>query len=88
MGENFITIFWKRLVSETPDFFKIFRTIGVILGVINTFISTNPLPLNFPFYEKIAPYIATAGYIMAFMAQLTTCSQNLQDKSEEVVNGK
>lgn len=70
----------NRLSAETPKFFKRLRTISVAIAVASTSAAAfyTQLPANFSAFipEGFIRMIAVAGFVAAFVAQLTKVDSN------------
>ena len=58
----------ERIKAPTPKFFKILRTIGVIVGAIGGAIVAAPVALP-AIVTTIATYLVTAGTVAAVLSQ-------------------
>lgn len=64
----------KRVKSPSPKFFKVLRTIGVVLATVGGTILTAPIALPIVI-GSIGGYLAVAGGVLSAVSQLTTCCE-------------
>ena len=65
----------KRIQAPTPKFFKVLRTIGLVLAAVGGTILAAPVALPVVIVS-IGGYIAVAGGVISAVSQLTTTDQN------------
>ena len=71
----------KRLLSETPKFWKRLAWIGGVLTVISAGIIGAPDDIAVPqFLRDVAGYLATAGFVATLLAKATTTDTELSEK--------
>ena len=82
--QNFFSLLFQRLISETPKFFQVIVGFGLTLGGIGgTLIllgSKIPTPI-----QNIAGYLVTIGLVAAAVAKSTTTNARLKARSEEIL---
>lgn len=61
----------NRVQSETPDFFKKLRALGIVLISIGGVIAASPVVLPAAIVSA-AGYVAVAGGVLSAVSQLTT----------------
>lgn len=71
----------KRAKAPTPKFFKILRTIGLILVTAGGCVVTAPIALPLT-VVSIAGYLTVAGSVLSAVSQLTTNSNLESDATE------
>ena len=65
----------KRIQAPTPKFFKVLRTIGLVLAAVGGTILAAPVALPVAIVS-IGGYIAVAGGVISAVSQLTTIHEN------------
>ena len=65
----------KRIQAPTPKFFKVLRTIGLVLAAVGGTILAAPVALPIAIVS-IGGYIAVAGGVISAVSQLTTTDEN------------
>ena len=65
----------KRIQAPTPKFFKVLRTIGLVLAAVGGTILAAPVALPVAIVS-IGGYIAVAGGVISAVSQLTTTDEN------------
>ena len=65
----------KRIQAPTPKFFKVLRTIGLVLAAVGGTILAAPVALPVVIVS-IGGYIAVAGGVISAISQLTTTDEN------------
>ena len=65
----------KRIQAPTPKFFKVLRTIGLVLAAVGGTILAAPVALPVVIVS-IGGYIAVAGGVISAVSQLTTTDEN------------
>ncbi len=60
----------ERATAPTPKFFKVLRTIGLVLASVGTAILTAPIALPVV-VTSVGGYIAVAGGVISAVSQLT-----------------
>lgn len=70
----------NRVQSETPDFFKKLRTVGLVLVSIGGVVAASPVVLPAAVVTA-AGYIAVAGGVISAVSQLTT-TQDINSKND------
>ena len=65
----------NRIQSPTPKFFKVLRTIGLVLAAVGGTILAAPVALPVAIVS-IGGYIAVAGGVISAVSQLTTTDEN------------
>jgi hypothetical protein len=78
-----ITELIKRFLSEKPQIFKWVRIIGLIAGVvigIPALLSAYGVDLGASFNTLIAKLVGVAGWVAAFVAQLTATTAAKTEK--------
>ena len=65
----------KRIQAPTPKFFKVLRTIGLVLAAVGGTILAAPVALPVAIVS-IGGYIAVAGGVISAVSQLTTNDEN------------
>ena len=65
----------NRIQSATPKFFKVLRTIGLVLAAVGGTILAAPVALPVAIVS-IGGYIAVAGGVISAVSQLTTIHEN------------
>jgi uncharacterized membrane protein HdeD (DUF308 family) len=68
----------KRAKAPTPKFFKLMRTIGLVLAALGSSIVAAPvvLPLT---VVTLGGYLAVAGGVLSAVSQLTTDTDSKPD---------
>ncbi|MBF4473358.1 hypothetical protein [Flavobacterium sp. HJJ] len=61
----------KRATAPTPKFFKVLRTIGLVLATAGVSVINAPIALP-PALISIAGYLTAAGTVLSAVSQLTT----------------
>lgn len=83
MGQ-FFNLFWERLVSETPKFFKKIIALGITLGTIGGSLLLLKGKIPDSLYD-VSGYLMTIGIVAAAIAKSTTTDKKLKDKSEALL---
>ena len=65
----------KRIQAPTPKFFKVLRTIGLVLAAVGGTILAAPVALPVVIVS-LGGYIAVAGGVISAVSQLTTTDEN------------
>ena len=65
----------KRIQAPTPKFFKVLRTIGLVLAAVGGTILAAPVALPVAIVS-IGGYIAVVGGVISAVSQLTTTDEN------------
>ena len=65
----------KRIQAPTPKFFKVLRTIGLVLAAVGGTILAAPVALP-TVIISVGGYIAVAGGVISAVSQLTTTDEN------------
>ena len=65
----------KRVKSQTPNFFKVLRNIGLVLAAVGGTILAAPVALPVAIVT-VGGYIAVAGGVISAVSQLTTKNEN------------
>ena len=65
----------KRIQAPTPKFFKVLRTIGLVLAAVGGTILATPVALP-TVIISVGGYIAVAGGVISAVSQLTTTDEN------------
>jgi len=73
----------KRAKAPTPKFFKVLRTIGLVLAAIGGTILAAPVALPVAIVS-IGGYVAVAGGVLSAASQLTTSTD---DAHKPIQNG-
>ena len=68
----------ERAISPTPKFFKVLRTIGLVLASVGTAVITAPVALPV-IVTSIGGYAVVAGGVISAVSQLTV-EKNEQPK--------
>ena len=75
----------KRAKAPSPNFFKVLRTIGLVLAAAGGVILTAPIALPV-FIGSIGGYLAVIGGVLSAVSQLTTSYEEnpylVQDDNE------
>lgn len=72
---------WQRLNSETPKFWKKAMSLGLTLTAIAGALALAPDTIALPdLVQKVAGYIATAGFVLTAVAKATTTDRYLSEK--------
>lgn len=76
----------NRAKAPTPKFFKVLRTVGLVLTAIGGTILAAPIALP-AIITTIGGYVAVSGGVLSAASQLTTTDDNIlrqaqEDKSE------
>jgi len=72
---------WKRLLSETPKFWKRLAWVGATLTAISAGILAAPEGIAVSdWLQQVAGYAATAGFVATLLAKATTTDPELSDK--------
>ena len=75
----------KRAKAPSPNFFKVLRTIGLVLAAVGGVILTAPIALPV-FIGSIGGYLAVIGGVLSAVSQLTTSYEEnpylVQDDNE------
>ena len=72
----------NRIQSPTPKFFKVLRTIGLVLAAVGGTILAAPVALPVAIVT-IGGYIAVAGGVISAVSQLTTIEEEILRKSQD-----
>ena len=64
----------KRIQAPTPKFFKVLRTIGLVLAAVGGTILATPVALP-TVIISVGGYIAVAGGVISAVSQLTTTDE-------------
>lgn len=71
----------QRLASETPKFWRKALKLGITLTAISTGLLVAPDNIVIPdIVQKIAGYLATAGFVLTVVAKATTTDPELTEK--------
>ncbi len=62
--------FGERIKAPTPKFFRVLRTVGIVIGAIGGAIVAAPLALP-AIVTTIAGYLVTVGTVAAVISQTT-----------------
>ena len=76
---NYFEIFWRRLFSETPKFFKKIIVFGIGLGTIGASILVSPIELPAWLLDQ-ADNLIMIGAVAALIAKSTTTDTYLSQK--------
>jgi len=60
----------NRVQAPTPKFFKVLRTIGIVMLAISGSVLTAPVALHAAFIS-VAGYVAVAGGVLSAVSQVT-----------------
>jgi len=60
----------KRVVARTPKFFKVLRTVGLVLATVGGVLLTAPVSLPVV-VTTVGGYLAVAGGVVSAVSQLT-----------------
>jgi membrane-associated PAP2 superfamily phosphatase len=80
---GFIMELAARFLSETPKFFKILRTVGIVIGVISGFalvLSGYSEFLSDNLNNIIVQVLMYSGLVSAFISQLTATVEEKKNK--------
>jgi hypothetical protein len=78
MIQNFITELASRFLADTPKFFKIVRTIGIVITILSGFamvLASNGDLFSEQFNYILAQVIMYSGIVTAFISQLTATTE-------------
>lgn len=78
-----ITELIKRFLSEKPQIFKWIRIIGLVAGIViglPALLSSYGVDLGASFDTIIAKLVGVAGWVAAFVAQLTATTSDKAEK--------
>lgn len=67
----------ERAKAPTPKFFRVLRTIGLILAGVSTAVVTAPIALPVGI-ATAAGYLAVAGGVIGAVSQITVAEDNSQ----------
>ncbi len=70
----------KRIQAPIPKFFKVLRTIGLVLATVGGVVLTAPVSLPV-IVTTTAGYLTVAGGVMTAVSQLTTTDDDTQSES-------
>lgn len=71
----------QRLASETPKFWKKAAWLGGVLTAVSGGLALAPDNIELPdLLQKIAGYLATAGFVLTLVANATTTDKKLSEK--------
>lgn len=71
----------KRLSSETPKFWRKALKLGITLTAISAGLLVAPDGIEVPeMVQKVAGYLATAGFVLTVVAKATTTDAELSEK--------
>ena len=71
----------NRLFSETPKFWRKALKLGITLTAISAGLLAAPDGLEIPeLVQKVAGYLATAGFVLTVVAKATTTDSKLSEK--------
>lgn len=71
----------KRLLSETPKFWRKALKLGITLTAISAGLLVAPEGIEVPeMVQKVAGYLATAGFVLTVVAKATTTDSKLSEK--------
>lgn len=71
----------KRAKAPTPKFFKVLRTIGLVLAAVGGGIVTAPIVLPLT-VVTLGGYLAVVGGVLSAVSQLTTDTNSKLDANE------
>lgn len=78
---NILEVIIKRFGSSTPKFWNKVAVFGIVLTTISAGLLAAPEGIVLPeFIQKVAGYLATAGFVLTLVAKATTNDQNLSEK--------
>lgn len=82
--KNYIIVTWKRLVSNTPRYWRRLSAIGLILTGFSAFLAENNdiIPEEF---KPIVRYIAVAAGAATLVSRFATTNEELSRKSEDLL---
>ena len=69
----------ERATAPTPKFFKVLRTIGLVLATVGTAVLTAPVALPV-IVTTVGGYVAVAGGVISAVSQLTVEKNEQPDK--------
>lgn len=70
----------RRIQAPTPKFFKVLRTIGLVLATVGGVIVTAPISLP-AIVTTTAGYLTVAGGVITAVSQLTTTDDDARSES-------
>ena len=71
----------NRLLSETPKFWRKALKLGITLTAISAGLLAAPDGAEIPeLVQKVAGYLATAGFVLTVVAKATTTDAKLSEK--------
>ena len=71
----------NRLLSETPKFWRKALKLGITLTAISAGLLVAPEGIEVPeMVQKVAGYLATAGFVLTVVAKATTTDSKLSEK--------
>lgn len=68
----------KRATARTPKFFKVLRSIGLVVAAVGGCIITAPIALPIT-VVTLGGYLTVAGGVLSAVSQLTTDSNSMPD---------
>ena len=68
----------QRAKAPTPKFFKVLRTIGLVLATVGGTILAAPIALPIV-VSSAAGYLTVAGGVLSAVSQLTTAAEDLSN---------
>ncbi len=71
----------KRAKAPTPKFFKLLRTIGLVVAAVGGSIVAAPIVLPLT-VVTLGGYLAVAGGVLSAVSQLTTDTNSKTDANE------
>ncbi len=71
----------KRAKAPTPKFFKLLRTIGLVVAAVGGSIVAAPIVLPLT-VVTLGGYLAVAGGVLSAVSQLTTDTNSKPDANE------
>lgn len=80
---NTLKLFWQRLLSPTPNFWKKVIKLGAVLTAVGMGLLVtpdNPYVVIPDFLQHAGGYLVTAGFLISLIAKATTTDNDLSNK--------
>lgn len=87
---QFLIELGQRFLSKTPKFFKIVRLLGIIAGIVTgipALLESNGVILPDALLPISSKLVSICGWVVAFVAQLTTTDSGILNKSSDSGGG-
>ena len=72
----------KRVIAPTPKFFRVLRTVGLVLAAVGGTIVASPVVLP-AVITTVGGYVAVAGGVLSAVSQFTMTDESVLDAQED-----